>query len=188
MPAGPRRFVDGEFLDARVIRSCQSQFDIALADGRHPMRALADQSRCRRKRHLLAEQQHQRLEQQRKSGQLAGPRRLDLAHRAVRQPHPRYPDLEEAIVLEEVQVPVTLGHRVVHRMLPGNAGSAKRLPLAKSTRMVSVRAAASKSAAATDHGASMPRAASNSFSLIATIPSGYASRLSLPTQISTEAK
>ena len=51
--------------------------------------------------------------------ELAGPLRADLAHRAVRELHPRDAHLEHALVLEEVQVPVGLGYRVMHRVLTG---------------------------------------------------------------------
>ena len=60
------------------------------------------------------------LEQQGKVRQIARPRRLDLPHRAVRQPHPRHAHLQEALVLEEVQMPIAIGHRVVDRMLVGH--------------------------------------------------------------------
>ena len=46
--------------------------------------------------------------------ELACPRRLDLPYPAVQQPHPRHTHIEKALVLEEVQMPVALGHRVVN--------------------------------------------------------------------------
>jgi len=85
----------------------------------------ADQPRCRRKAHLLTQHYHQRLEQQREAGELACPRRLDLPHRAIRQPHPRHTDLQETLVLKEIQVPVPLGHRVVDGVLTRQAWSRK---------------------------------------------------------------
>lgn len=85
------------------------------------MPTLSHQTRCRREGHLLAQHQHQCLEQQREAGQLARPRRLDQAHRAVGQLHPRGANLEEAFMLEEVQMSVTLSHRVVHGVLAVHA-------------------------------------------------------------------
>src|SRR5690606_11094007 len=73
-----------------------------------------------RERHLPAQTQHQGFEQQGESPQLARPRRIDESHRAVGQLHPWHPDLQKALVLEEVEMPVALRLRVVDRMLPGN--------------------------------------------------------------------
>ena len=42
--------------------------------------------------------------------------RLDLAHRATRQLHARHADLQVALVLDEVEVPITLAERIVHWM------------------------------------------------------------------------
>ncbi len=71
-----------------------------------------------RERHLAAQQQHEGLKQQREARELARPRRVDLTHRAVGELHPRNAHLEFALVLEEVQMPIALGERVVDRMLP----------------------------------------------------------------------
>jgi hypothetical protein len=78
----------------------------------------AHQTCHRRKGHLLGQQQ-QRLEQQREARQLAFKARRHLAHRAVRQLHPRHAHFQAAFVPEEVQVAVLLDHRVMHRMLAG---------------------------------------------------------------------
>ena len=67
----------------------------------------------------------ERLEQQREAGEPAAPGRGDLHDLAVGQLHPRKAHLELALVLEEVQVPVGLGDRVVHRMHPCLRGYGK---------------------------------------------------------------
>jgi leucyl-tRNA synthetase len=125
VPPRPGGLVDRHRPDGRQIGQRQRLVHVALADRGHPMPALADDPRGSRESHLPAQQQHQRLEQQGEPGQLAGPRRLDLPHAAVRQLHPRHPHFEEALVLEEVQVPVALGHRVVHWMLSLGASDSK---------------------------------------------------------------
>ena len=120
MSARARGLVDGEFAHCGEVGLRQRQLHVALADRGYPVPALADQSRRRGEGHLLAQHQHQRLEQQGEARQFARPRRLDLAYRAVGQPHPRHAYLQEALVLEEIQMPVALGHRVVDRMLAVN--------------------------------------------------------------------
>ena len=92
---------------------------------------------------------------------------------SIPQSHPRNAHLEEALVLEEVQMPIALRHRIVDRMLAVHARNGERLPGAKSTRIVSVRACALKSAPATYHGAPMPNAVSNNFSVIRTTHQNY---------------
>jgi hypothetical protein len=82
-------------------------------------------ARHARKRHLPTQQQHEGLEQQGKSGELAGPRRTYLRNLPVGQLHPRHSHLKLALVLEQVQVPVGLRHRVVHGVLPVGVGDRK---------------------------------------------------------------
>ena len=84
----------------------QRQVRVALADRGHPVPALAYRPCRRGDGHLLARHQHQRLKQQGEARKLAGPGGLDLAHRAIRQPHSGETNLEEALVLEEVQMPI----------------------------------------------------------------------------------
>ena len=116
VPARARGLVDGQRLHVAEVSQAQRQLDVALAHRHHPMRRLADDARHRRKRHLLRQHQDQRLEQQREARQPPGEVRLDQTHRAVGQLHPRRAHLQMALVLEEVQVPIGLGDRIVHRM------------------------------------------------------------------------
>jgi len=122
--AGPRGLVDGNKLaNAGEVGITQRQIDVALTDRRDPMPDLAAQTRHRLKRHLAGQHQYERLEQQREARELSGPVRLHVAHRTAGQHHPREADLKVALVLEEVQVPVALAHRVMRRMdpcLPGH--------------------------------------------------------------------
>lgn len=115
MAPGARGLVDRQLVHLRVVGLIERQFDVALVDRGDLVAAPAHQPRGRGKRHLLA--QHQHLEQQREPRELARPRRLDLAHRAVGQLDPGHTDLQEALMLEEVQMQVALGHRVVDRVL-----------------------------------------------------------------------
>lgn len=122
MPAGTRGLVNGEVSDAGEVGLGQRKIDIALAERRHPMPALADQAPHCRKRHLAGEHQHQRLEQQREAGELPGPVRFHLTHRAAGQFYARHADLQITLMLEEVQVPIALAHGIVHRMDASLAG------------------------------------------------------------------
>jgi hypothetical protein len=90
---------------------------VTPAHGQHPVLRLAHYAPDSPERHLLRQHQDQRLEQQREAIEAAGEVWIDLPHGAMWQPDPRHSNLEMALVLEEVQVPVRLGDRVVHRML-----------------------------------------------------------------------
>jgi len=114
--AGARGLVDGQAGDLGEVGLGQREIDIAPAHRRHPMPALAGETCHRRKRHLARQHQHQCLKEQREARELPGPARLDLAHRATRQLHAGYADLQVALVLEEIEVPITLADRIVHRM------------------------------------------------------------------------
>lgn len=122
MAAGSRSLVDSQAGDAREVGLGQREIHVALTNCRHPMPALASQSCHGRERHLAREHQYQRLEQQGETRELPGPVRLHLAHRATGQLHARHADLQIALVLEEVQVPIALAHRIVHRMDAGLSG------------------------------------------------------------------
>jgi hypothetical protein len=122
MAACPRGLIDRELAYRGEVGLRQCQLDVALADRGHAVPGLADQPRCSGKGHLLAQHQHQRLEQERETRQLPRPRRFDLPHGAVGQPHPRHAHLQEALVLEEVEMPIALGHCVVNRMLASHIG------------------------------------------------------------------
>jgi hypothetical protein len=74
------------------------------------------------KRHLLRQHQHQRLEQQCETVELADPFRLDQPHRAIGQAHARHPHLQIAFVLKKIQVAQSLDLRVVHWVLTGEPG------------------------------------------------------------------
>jgi hypothetical protein len=117
MPASPRRLVDGQLAHRGQVRLRQGELHVALAERGDTVTAHAHQARRRGKGHLLAQQQHQGFEQQREARELAGPRRIDLADAAIGQLYPGDTHFQEALVLEEVQVPVTLGDGVVNRML-----------------------------------------------------------------------
>lgn len=121
MPAGAGGFVDGDVAHRGEIGLRERQLDGAFADRGHPVPALAYQPRRGGEGHLLAQHQHQRLEQQGEARELPRPRRLDLPYRAVWQSHPREADLQEALVLEEVQMPIAFRHRIVDWMLAGHA-------------------------------------------------------------------
>jgi len=75
--------------------------------------------------YLARQQQDQRLEQQREAGQLAGELGLDQHDFAIGQLHPGGAHLQVALVLEEVQVPVGLDDRVMHRVNPVASGHRK---------------------------------------------------------------
>ena len=89
------------------------------------MPALADDARYRRKWHLLGKHQHQRLEQQGESGQLADPVGLDQRHFAVRQLDPWHPYFEIAFMLKEVEVPQPLDLGVVNLVFTLRLGMSK---------------------------------------------------------------
>ncbi len=92
---------------------------VPLAQRHDPVDRQSTDARGPREGRLTCQQQHERLEQQREPGELAAPGRGDLHDLAVGQLHPGNPHFELALVLEEVQVPVGLGDRVVHRMHTG---------------------------------------------------------------------
>ena len=98
---------------------------VPLAQRHEPVDRQSTDARGAREGRLPCQQQHERLEQQREAGELATPGRGDLHDFAVGQLHPRKAHLELALVLEEIQVPVGLGDRVVHRMHPCLRGYGK---------------------------------------------------------------
>ena len=61
----------------------------------------------------------------REAGELAHEGGLDLTHAPVGKPHARYAHLEDALVLEEVQMPVALDRGVVDGVFPGHFGMSK---------------------------------------------------------------
>jgi len=75
------------------------------------------------------------------------------------------------LVLEEIQVAIALGDRIVYRMRALVPATAKRLPGLKSMCTVKTLDDSSNSTDCTDHGAAIPRAASNSFAVMNAIPS-----------------
>ncbi len=92
---------------------------VARAQRHHPVNREPTDARGARKGRLARQKQHECLKQQREAGELARPGRDDLDDFAVGQLHPRHAHRQVALVLEEVQVPVGLRHRVVDRVLPG---------------------------------------------------------------------
>jgi hypothetical protein len=117
--------VNRHSVDGRQVCTLQGQVDIAGANRVHPMPRLADDTRDRRKRHLLGEHQHQRLEQQGEAGEPAGPVRFDKRDFAVRQSNARHAPFEVALMLKEVEVAQPLDLRVVNRVLAGRFGMSK---------------------------------------------------------------
>jgi len=91
---------------------------VASAHGKYPVLRLTHDATDSPEGHLLGQHQDQRLEQQREAVESTREVRIDLPHGAMWQPDSRYPNLQMALVLKEVQVPIGLGHRVVHGMLP----------------------------------------------------------------------
>ena len=69
-----------------------------------------------RERHLLGQHKDKCLEQQSKAGQFPGPLRFNKSDLAIGQFDSRNTDFEVALMLEEVQMPVTLGLCIVDRM------------------------------------------------------------------------
>ena len=121
--AGTRGLVDGQRRDSAEVGQPQGDVHVALAHRHHPVSRLAHDARHRSKGHLLGQHQDQRLEQQREARQAPREVGLDQVHRAAGQRHSRRAHLQVALVLEEVQVPVGLGHGVVHRVhafVPGD--------------------------------------------------------------------
>ncbi len=103
----------------------QPQFNVTLADRHDLMPRQAHQPRHRREGHFPAHRHDQRLEEQRKAGKPSGPVGFDLPNTAIGQAHTRDANLQVALMLEEVQVPVALGHGVVRRMRPFDVGHSK---------------------------------------------------------------
>ena len=82
----------------------EGEIDIVAANRMHPMPAFTNDAGDGRKRHLLGEHQHQRLEQQGEAGEFAYPIGLEERHFAVRQPKAGHAHFEMAFMLEEVEV------------------------------------------------------------------------------------
>ena len=114
--ARTRRLIDGQCGYVAKVGQAQGEVHVALAHRHHAVRRLTDDARHGRERHLLCQHQDHRFEQQGEAGQAAREVRLDQSHRAIGQLHTRRAHLQAALVLEEVQVPIGLGHRVMYRM------------------------------------------------------------------------
>jgi len=71
------------------------------------------------------------LKQQREATELAGPTGFDERDAAIGQPHPAGA-LRMAAMPEEAQVPVALGHSVIHGMRASHFRIRKRVPAVKS--------------------------------------------------------
>jgi hypothetical protein len=82
--ARARGLVDRHLAYRRQIGQGQCRLHVALADRSHPMSTLAHDPRRRSERHLPAQHQHRRLEQQREPRQLAAPGRFHLPHAPIR--------------------------------------------------------------------------------------------------------
>ena len=115
---GARGFIDRNAPHLAEVRRADSCIHVAFAQRHDSVNRQPRDTRHTRESHLPAQQHYKRLKQQREAGQLSGPGRRDLTHRAVGTFHPGHSDLELALVLEEIQMPIGLGHRVMDRMLP----------------------------------------------------------------------
>ena len=116
---GPGGFIERHPPHLAEVSGTGRLFDVPLAQRDDPADRLPADARCPGKRRLTREQQHERPEQQREVGELAAPGQGDLHDLAAKQFHLWHSHLKLALVLEEAQVPVGLGERAVHRMLPG---------------------------------------------------------------------
>src|SRR5487761_1312369 len=117
MALGLGGLIDGQAAHLAEIRRADGLIHVALAQRHDPMNREATDSGCPGEGRLPCQEQYERFKQQREAGELAGPGRNDLHHLAVGQLHSRHPYRQLALVLEEIQVPVALRHRVMHRML-----------------------------------------------------------------------
>lgn len=122
---GPGGLIHGQAGDFGEISLFHCQFDVALADRGDTMPGQIHQTGHGGKRHLAAQGEDQRLEQQGEARQLASPVGFDQTHPAIGQTHPWHAYFEVALVLEEVEVPIALGHGVVRQMFALDARSAK---------------------------------------------------------------
>ena len=125
MPAGFGGLVDGEFPDLREILPGHDQVHVPFAQTHDPMKTHPGQARHGSKGHLPAKGEDQGLEEQRKAGELPSEWRFHLAHRPIGQSYTRHPNLQDALVLEEVEVPVALHPGVMHGMFSGRFGMSK---------------------------------------------------------------
>jgi hypothetical protein len=83
-------------------------------DRSHAVPRLVHQSADCGKGHLLGHGQHQALEQLGQAGNFAEPVGLDLNDPTVGQLHPQRPDLQEAFVLEKIEMSQPLGPGVMN--------------------------------------------------------------------------
>ena len=125
MPLGLGCLVSRQARDLGEVRLRQAQRDVTLADRHDLMPGQADQTGHRRKGHFPAHRHDQSLEEQGKAGEPSGPVGFDLPNAAIGQAHTRDANLQVALVLKEVQVPIALGHGVVRRMHTLDAGHGK---------------------------------------------------------------
>ena len=86
------------------------------ADGHCPIGRDTDDAGNRREGHLRREHHDQSLEKQGEARKLAGEWRFDEMNRPIGQLHARGPHFEHTFVLEEVEMPIGLDHRIMHRM------------------------------------------------------------------------
>ena len=116
MASGARRLIDGKRRHIRVVGQTTGDLHVFLAHRQYPVGRFAHDARHGGKWHLTRQHQDEGFEQQREAVEPSGKVRLNQAYRAAGQLHTRRTHLQVTLVLEEVQVPVVLGHRVVHRM------------------------------------------------------------------------
>src|ERR1017187_6165728 len=108
--------VDGDRVELGQVHSINGQINVLGTNGVHAMPGFARYPRYGCERHLLGQHENKSLEQQGEAGQLADPSRLNQSDLAIRQFYSRNTDFEIAFMLKEVEMPVTLGLRIVDRM------------------------------------------------------------------------
>ena len=116
VPLGARGLVNGQCSHVRAVDQATSHLHLLLAHRQYLMGRLAHNAGHASKRHLACQHKDEGLKQQRQAVKASCKVRLDQAYRAIGQFHTRRAYLQMALVLEEVQIPLALGHGVMHRM------------------------------------------------------------------------
>ena len=120
MTARPGCLVDGQLPDFSQVTCGDGEIHITLADRHDSVDRQSGNARHAAKRHLQRQHQHQGLEQEREARQLAGPIGPNLPDAAIGQLDARYPHVEKALVLEEIEMSVALDDGVMDGMFSIN--------------------------------------------------------------------
>lgn len=105
MALAERELVDSQLMEAAQVDCPAGPFDIMVQDPPQPIGMHRRHLRDRGHRHLQAQRQDQKLEQQRKSTAGSGPRHFNLLHPTGAALDPWHPGMEIRLVLEEVEMP-----------------------------------------------------------------------------------